>query len=405
MTNKLIKSLSILLILYFTSLIVFKMNYIYITHSVNILLISNFVILMLIVQEKFHNNKMISAYALFIFVALASSLWGVDFDNPSFKSLQLFLIIINLFIIYNSMKMFDLQDTFLYGVLLGSFVNYVFILEIIPAPFPIIDTLGQRYFGTVGNANSLATIMIASILASIVLLHKKKEIHIVFLYYQYINILLAAYMIMLTLSKKGIIFGSILIFIFLILSMNSIRKPKTIFRFIMLGTIGTVLIHNLITLDDIMNILNGIERRFNDFYSEITSHQQTKFGSTGERRYFIELGWNLFGDKPLFGYGLDNFREFARSYSHNNYIELLVGVGLIGTIIFYSMYFYLFKAIYKIKDNKLKVIFSSFILILLFMDIARVSYDSKILMYLLLFILVFAERNKQIYDDNLKKYE
>ncbi|WP_345974743.1 O-antigen ligase family protein [Sulfurimonas sp. HSL3-7] len=293
------------------------------------------------------------------------------------------------------MKKFDLQNTFLYGVLLGSFVNYVFILEIIPAPFPIIDAWGERYFGTVGNANSLAIVMIASIFASIVILHKKKEIHTMFLYYQYINILLAAYMIMLTLSKKGVIFGFLLIFIFLILSIKSIKKPKTVLKLIMLSIIGIVLIYNFITLDDIMNTLNGIERRFSNFHSQITSQHQTKFGSTGERKYFIELGWGLFKDKPLFGYGLDNFREFAHTYSHNNYIELLVGVGLVGMMIFYSIYFFLVKKILRMKDFFLKTIFLAIVGIILLMDFALVSYRNKTLLFLLLFIFVIVELENQ----------
>lgn len=391
MQNLLIKSLSILLTLYFGCFIIFDINYTYIAHSVNVLVICNFVILLFITKKTFQINEMIRVYALFLFVALASALWGVNFDNPSFRSLQLFIILINLVVIYNSMKKFDLQNTFLYGVLLGSFVNYVFIFEIIPAPFPIIDAWGERYFGTVGNANSLAIVMIASIFASIVLLHKKKEIHITFLYYQYINILLAAYMIMLTLSKKGVIFGFILIFIFLTLSIKSIKKPKTILKLIMLSAISIVLIYNFITLDDIMNTLNGIERRFSNFHSQITSQHQTKFGSTGERKYFIELGWGLFKDKPLFGYGLDNFREFAHTYSHNNYIELLVGVGLVGMMIFYSIYFFLVKKILRMKDAFLKTIFLVIVCIILLMDFALVSYRNKILLFLLLFIFVIVE--------------
>ena len=64
--------------------------------------------------------------------------------------------------------------------------------------------------------------------------------------------------------------------------------------------------------------------------------------STWERAYMISLGLEKFVDRPIFGYGLGNYQELLvragfgkATYSHNNVIELLTGVGLIGTILFY----------------------------------------------------------------------
>ena len=61
-----------------------------------------------------------------------------------------------------------------------------------------------------------------------------------------------------------------------------------------------------------------------------------------ERSGMIRDGARLFLQRPLLGYGLDCFR-FASglgTYSHNNYVEILFGVGIPGIITYYSMYFF-----------------------------------------------------------------
>lgn len=376
--------------LYFTLVIIFKMHYMSIAHLVNALFLGNFLILMFIENIKLKTNTIINIYLLFTFIVLASSLWGINFTNPSFKALQLFIIIINGIFIYNSMLKYDLKNTFLNGVLIGSLVNYLLILGIVPAPFPIIDQWGLRYFGTLGNANTLAIFMITSILVSMIYLIKEKEVSKVFVYYQYINIILALYVIFLTASKKGIASGLLLIFFFILLS---IKNPKKLFMLSIFTLIGITVVVNYMNLDDLMVGFNRIIRRFSEFESQIGS--ESRFGSTGERKYFIQLGLNLFTDRPLFGYGLANFAVIAGKYSHNNFIELLVGVGLIGAITFYSIYLVILKKILEIKEDDMKLILFLFIVILLILDMARVSYISKYLMYTFIFISVLAEQNNR----------
>ena len=59
-----------------------------------------------------------------------------------------------------------------------------------------------------------------------------------------------------------------------------------------------------------------------------------------ERQQMIDLGIRLFKDKPIFGYGLDNYAAlcFRETYSHHNYIELLVSGGVIALIMYYLIF-------------------------------------------------------------------
>lgn len=397
MENKLINFLSYILTLYIASLIIFKMHYINIPHFLNLLLIFIFFFISIIRKEYIYSvNNIIIAYALFVVFAFATSFWGLGFTESSFRSAQLFLILINIFLIYNIIKQYNLLNTFLNGILLGAFVNFIFVLGIVPAPFPIIDINGLRYFGTLGNPNTLSLIMVTSMLSSMIYLRRAEKINKILYYYQYFNILISMYIIFLTVSKKGIFAGTLLLSIFIFLNM---KTPKNFFKLAFFIGIGATILLNYVNLDDFFTFYDRIIHRFTAMQTSLSSGNNLGT-STGERMYFIELGLKYFTEKPLIGYGINNFNMVARTYSHNNYVELLFGVGLIGTLIFYSIYFQLFKIVFFMKDYYLKVIFIAYILILLILDMANVSYGSKILLYTLIYLYILAEND---YYRNTKK--
>lgn len=379
--------LSLSLMLYITSLIVFKQNYFAVTHIFDFMLILSYVFISLLKKDIIIElNYLIVTYGLFVFFAFASSFWALNFDIAADKGMKLFLIIINLVIIYNVTTKYKLHNEFMIGILLGSFINFILLLNIVPAPFPIYDQ--GRAMGTLGNANTLALSMVTSILISIIYLNKEKEINKIFFYYQYINIFLSLYMIFLTVSKKGILFGSVLIITFLILS---IKNPKSLLKIGIMSMIIIVVFSNVINMDDIQNNFTKIVNRFSALDTQLES--TSNFGSTGRRRHFIELGWNYFMHRPVFGHGIDNFRVYQGTYSHNNYVELLFGLGFIGFLLYYSIYFFVLKKILNMKNKNLKIMLSMVIINMLLVDIAVVSYGSKLGMYVLLFILIVAETN------------
>lgn len=56
------------------------------------------------------------------------------------------------------------------------------------------------------------------------------------------------------------------------------------------------------------------------------------------RERMIQDGWNLFKNRPILGYGISNFAVFYGTYSHNNIIEILVSLGSVGFILYYSIH-------------------------------------------------------------------
>lgn len=127
--------------------------------------------------------------------------------------------------------------------------------------------------------------------------------------------------------------------------------------------------------------------------------------SSNERIKMIEVGMSLIGDSPIWGSGIGSYGLVSgfNRYSHNNYIELLVGLGVIGLILYYSMIIYviykLIKVINSIDGNPLLVILS----LLLVMDFALVSYNGPI--YQLIIALGFVAIRIIKPENSLKNFK
>ncbi|MBQ8779844.1 MAG: O-antigen ligase family protein [Alistipes sp.] len=105
-------------------------------------------------------------------------------------------------------------------------------------------------------------------------------------------------------------------------------------------------------------------------------------GSGDDSRLILILsGLIWFQDSPILGVGINNFRVLSGKYlpyskefyAHNNYVELLVDVGLVGFLIYYSIYFFLIRK-HKRMNSKYKAWFMGFIVFSLIADFTNVSY-------------------------------
>ncbi len=76
-------------------------------------------------------------------------------------------------------------------------------------------------------------------------------------------------------------------------------------------------------------------------------------GSFDWRNLMVSEGLRYFRESPIVGQGIDNFRYLFgaqygyQTYAHNNYVEILADVGLAGFLLYYSIYFYVLKGLWK----------------------------------------------------------
>lgn len=101
-------------------------------------------------------------------------------------------------------------------------------------------------------------------------------------------------------------------------------------------------------------------------------------GSINIRRRMMSVGIDLFKNKPLFGWGFGSYSVLSgfRTYSHNNYVEILSSVGIVGFIVYYSLYlFIIIKLTYNRHINLCKL-FLILMITMLIMEIGLVTYNT-----------------------------
>lgn len=181
----------------------------------------------------------------------------------------------------------------------------------------------------------------------------------------------------LTGSKKGILVLGIACVMYLVI----VRTPLK-FLIVPLAVIAAIY-----AIFNVSFLYNTIGFRIIDMFATFgIGTSVTSAQSTAIRNSLIEQGLRSFWNHPLLGGGMNYFQyiNHARYYAHNNYVELLNDIGIIGTMIYYCPFIsILFKMIKKIRvgfgnesDRKLYVFLVSFISVKFIMDWAMVSFSA-----------------------------
>lgn len=172
------------------------------------------------------------------------------------------------------------------------------------------------------------------------------------------------------------------------------KYPKRLLK----NTIITILI-----LFGVYYALTRIPFLYNVLGSRFVSALEFVNGQSGDssiymRSFYIQKGISEFQKSPIWGRGINCFKTLSgtlETYSHNNYVELLFSVGLIGTIGFYSLHFLtLIFAVLKRKETELinNCLCLAIIAIVVFVDYSMVSYYERgSLIYIVLFYMLISK--------------
>lgn len=99
---------------------------------------------------------------------------------------------------------------------------------------------------------------------------------------------------------------------------------------------------------NVQSLYNVLGSRLEGLFSLFTGEGEVD-SSADIRDVFIQNGKKWFVEKPILGYGLNNYRVLNQlvtgryTYAHNTFIELAVNLGTVGLIWYYSVYLYLGK--------------------------------------------------------------
>ena len=174
-----------------------------------------------------------------------------------------------------------------------------------------------------------------------------------------------------------------------------INRPQKIVRNILI--IALLLLGSFYIMMNVASIYNILGSRFEGLFALFGAGGEVD-GSAETRDEFIKNGISWFLEEPFIGYGINNYRilnsmEMGRlTYAHNNFVEIAVGLGVVGLVLYYSVYVLLIiRMSKKIKNNPLIVFLLSLLLASLISQYGSVSYYS--LYQNLLIFLCFASIN------------
>ena len=331
-------------------------------------------------------------------LTIFSFVWTEQQSYLTLKSyLPLFLATIFILSIYNLMLNQKSITPIYWAFWLCSLFNFLIFLKIVPQElFFDLEYWQFRFYGTFNNPNVGSICFIFSILFADYELKNIRKSNFYF-YFLIILIFISITLVIATASKKGLI-----LIVLYFLSKLYFKKGSSLFTKKSLVVCSLLLlIMNFVPSEFISQLSDNTLTRLNSFFDQTNSNLTggLNSGSTSERIYFIEKGINGFFESPLFGHGFKSFQAKFSLYSHNNYIELLYSFGLIGFFLYYSIYFKLYKMALKVDANtKVLLLFS--LLCFCFIDIAAVTYSTKIIQYFICVLFVVFEIQQHKFKSN-----
>ena len=351
-------------------LFTFREGYNTISNIIAIVLVFLIVIDLVMSKKKIYFNSFLLVYLLFIFFCSVSYIYAIDKELVFNKVETLISIYVVMFSLANYIISYEKIDKILKYFIYSGFFASVYIIKNVDL------SVISRYGDVLGNQNQMALIIGVSVIMCLyMVISKKKYGYIIFMIIMIPTILLTG-------SRKGILF-IVFNLIFLIYFDNR-KKIKARLKSILLiiGLIGILLylVYNIPVFYEILGT------RIDNLILWIGG-QSVNDESIKMRRYMVTMGLDFFREKPFLGYGIDNYRVLLSSnigeitYAHNNYVELLVGIGTLGCMLYYLSHLILVKqmltSIKIYKNNTIYYMFLGIIISWMILSTGMVYYDDK----------------------------
>ena len=312
---------------------------------------------------KIRRNSAVRYYFLLLLWVFFSAIWQVYDTYYSQRVITMSMILMStlpLSYMVNSKEEFD---EVIDSVIVGGVLALIF----------RITVLGTASIEG-GNGIAIAGAIIFSMCLSKYCCNRKKK------YILYMFIIVPV--IFFTASRRAILY--VIISYVIIVFFSGQKFLKKIVISILLGLIALYLLSTLPAFEYMMNrILVTLN----------PTAYQTKDYSTIYRMALIEEGWKSFVKRPILGYGVGYSFEVisygiysSKTYLHNNYLELMVGLGTVGTILYYSIYIHLLRLSTVCPDKVIRAFACAIVILFLFSDIGSVSYYDKFSIWTLILI-------------------
>lgn len=355
------------------------------------------IIILLITTKEI--NTINANYIIWIFVILlmylASILWAYNIDLAVARNKRMIIIIV--FLIYVSLLVKNHRDfksllkIFIYSrIILTVYIIYLLDFQAIGESRLGADNLGEDW-----NSNTIG-MNLAFGLFSIYFLYSIGEIRtrlkkVSYLLFSVVFIST----IILTGSRKALFIVAFSIVLFTVLQSQNKKLFHTTL-IVLAITIFGYLSFNIPILYEVVGL------RIEGLIAGIFNLGEAD-ASTRVRMHMITTGIEFFKESPWLGYGIDNFKQLYYEvandfrYSHNNYVEILVSFGVIGTLLYYIGLAYVLLKTFNSRNRYLIFAFV-FVITSLIIDYGLVSYSSYLIQFFIVLSFIAININKDRAD-------
>jgi len=301
----------------------------------------------------------ITSYVSGVFIADNLSL----FISSVFTLFQVMLVLTAIFIIADHDQSIDFFIKIYIGLALLCAATMIFTGD---------EFSGGRMSIGEKNPNTLGLLLCSGVFCILFLLDIKKKLNPIL---SVSTIILFLYVIILTGSRKSFLAAvALIVFWLLVVLPNSLRNVSTTRKF---AIVSILLITCVIAYFVAAPLIND---------AVLFARLDTLFTEGDEiRAGLIAEGFQFFSENPIFGIGYDQYRELSSSktYSHSTYAEVFSCTGLVGAILYFSVYLIIFYKLLKIiiikkesetSQRALKVL--SLMVVLVFLAIGVIHYYS-----------------------------
>lgn len=193
-----------------------------------------------------------------------------------------------------------------------------------------------------------------------------------------ISLLLILIVMAISGGRKTIVAVMSTLVLFFLLKGNIRNFKRIIYNLIISLLIITAAIYAILNIPFLYDYVGN---RFEGLFSMLSGRGAEVSGDGMRSKIFI-MAYEGWLDSPLFGHGIDSFKEYNRNvtghnyYAHNNYVELLYDVGLIGFVVYYWIFVYIYKQLKTLSQQfyKYKILGYGLLIEMLIFDFGGVSY-------------------------------
>ena len=331
-------------------------------------------ILLIVFCLKKHNMKVIHNNFIvwlvtFLIISFVSLLYSISISNSIDVALSLCTNTLILIAISQSIESY-IDIEFIIKVLIIGGIFYVLTIMLVQGQSLITNGINVSYTnGTLSQFTYIITPVCIYLIWELIENNKYKNV----LYILAFAIVYA--MGLLSGRRKAILLPLIAVFILAVLKRKKFRIKSLVI--LVLGCIGIGCFFHYSISNVVLYDIYGY--RLDRLFTLFTGEEGRIGGSLVVRQQLIAMSWNTFLKHPVLGIGVNAFRStnIWKYYAHNNYLELLTSVGLVGTLTYYSAYLYNLIKLFLIKDIehiKIRNLLITLLLVSVVHDLTAVTY-------------------------------